>query len=326
MSSKLDNIEIKLIELAEIDKKNWTQFYLLLKRVEDEQLWKDEYKSFTQWVKGFSVKSKVHETVIWQRKKAGAVYMSYYKTQQQKGIEVQPIEKINVSADSLVLLDKINKYNEHTASELVDKVLNKQITKKDLREVYKSIRPHTISTNPHIKKVIDSSRLPGDEVELPLETITATKIVSSLCNSQWLGKKRERKFFRSAYENNKYSVFTEFPVFPGTSRKSRRIDMLVAENMTTENVWELNLHGIEIKVSKGDLIGDNKYSEYVEFVDYMWLAIPHDLIEVAEAYIFKGCGLLAINGSGTVEVIQKACKINSLRKQDTLTSMALKLI
>lgn len=326
MSSKLDNIEVKLIELAEIDKKNWTQFYLLLKRVEDEQLWKDEYKSFTQWVKGFSVKSKVHETVIWSRKKAGRVYESYARVQQQKGIEVQPIEKISVSADSLVLLDKINKYNEHAASDLVDKVLNKQITKKDLREVYRSIRPSVISNNPHIKKVIDASRLPDDEVEVPTETITATKIVSSLCNSEWLGKKRERKFFKSAYENNKYSVFTEFPVFTGTSRKSRRIDMLIAENMTTNNVWELNLHGIEIKVSKGDLIGDNKYSEYVEFIDFMWLAIPKDLIEIAEAYIFKGCGLLAIDSSGAVEVIHKAAKINSLRKQDTLTSIALKLI
>ena len=50
------------------------------------------------------------------------------------------------------------------------------------------------------------------------------------------------------------------------------------ENLTTENVWDMYLHCIEIKVSKGDLLNDQKYTEYAEFVDFMMNMYfdPHD--------------------------------------------------
>ena len=79
----LKEIEDKLVNLVEIDKRNWTQFYLLLKKVEDHELWKTENKSFTAWIKNFSKKHKIHETIIWNRKKAGR-YMKHTLELKQK--------------------------------------------------------------------------------------------------------------------------------------------------------------------------------------------------------------------------------------------------
>ena len=86
--------------------------------------------------------------------------------------------------------------------------------------------------------------------------------------------------------------FSEFPFFTGTTRHSRRIDFLCVENITTENLWELNILGIEIKVSCNDLQSDEKYTEYTEFFDYFYLAVPKELEEVAKKNKFKGCGLI----------------------------------
>lgn len=326
----LKSIENELSSLIEADKKNWTHFYVLLKEVEEKELWKDKYKSFTQWVKNFCIKTKTHESIIWNRKKAGKVYENYKEIQEAKGIQVKPIEEIKVSADSLVLLDKINKYDKEAAAELTEKVLNKGITKKDLREVYKSIRPEKPSNNPHLKHV------EADEQETPKAieenkdksiTITATEIVSTLYSIEWLSdKKVTRKYFKSAFKQDKYRAFTEFPVFTGTSKKSRRMDMLICENITTGNVWDLNLHCIEIKISKSDLLNDTKYTEYTEFVDFMWLAVPGDLVEIARANKFAECGIIAIDNNKKAKIVEQATKLDPLRKIDTLTNIALKLI
>ena len=316
----LNTIEKELTSLLDYDKKNWTHVYLLLKKVEEERLWEEKYKSYTQWVKDFCIKTKTHESIIWSRKKAGKVYESYYKVMLSKGEQVASIEDVDVSADSLVILDKINKYDENIASNLVQKVLNKEITKKDLRELYKSIRPDVPSCNPHNKVEKNTTN-----EELEKVSVTASQIVSVLYEPNWLGVKQERKYFKTSLEQDKYRVFTEFPVFVGTSRKSRRMDMLVSENITSENVWDLNLHCVEIKVSKGDLLGDTKYTEYADFVDYMWLAIPVELELVAKDNVFNDCGIIVIKDNKAT-IVKKAAKLSADRKIDTLTNIALKLI
>ncbi|MGL4991131.1 MAG: MmcB family DNA repair protein [Sarcina sp.] len=327
----LISIENELTNLINLDKKNWTHFYLLLKEIEERELWKETCNSFTAWVKEFSIKTKTHESIIWNRKKAGKVYESYQRVKEQQGYSVKPIGESNVSADSLVILDKINKYDEKIASKLVDKVMNKSITKKDLREVYKSIRPETISRSPKNtlseekkKQLLYTKNLENDESN---EVITANDIVSTLCGIEWLNENKTTKriAFKTSFEQNKYKAFTEFPVFTGTSKKSRRMDLLIAENITSKNTWNLNLHCVEIKVSKSDLINDKKYTEYTEFVDYMWLAVPENLIDVAKDHSFKSCGIISMTKEGA-NIIKQALKIDSLHKKDTLNNLALKIL
>lgn len=331
---KINELEKELVDIVNMDKNNWTHFYLIMKDIEENNLWKDiGEKSFTSWVKNFCIKNNIHESIIWNRKKAGKVYESYKKIKEEQGIKVAPIEKANVSVDTLVLLDKINKKSPELASKLTDKAMHKEITREDLRNTYKSIRgdiaskTYNWSKNDDIDVREDLIHAEG-EIDKALANeinITAPLIVNALSSSSWLGVTKARKPFKTAFEQDKYRRFTEFPLYTGTSRKSRRIDVLICENLTCDS-WELNLHGVEIKVSKSDLLNDTKYSEYADFVDYMWLAIPKELIDVAKDNKFNSCGILVINGDNSIKIIERATKIEGLLKKDTLTSLSLKLL
>ncbi|MDY6058708.1 MAG: MmcB family DNA repair protein [Candidatus Onthovivens sp.] len=317
---ELKKYEKQLETILNADKNNWSKFYLLMKEIEEKELYKEvNLSSFTAWVKDFSIKHKIHESVIWNRKKAGKVYESYAKVQADKGIEVPSIEDANVGVDSLVLLNKIAKKDADLGAELTQKAINKEITRDDLRTAYKTVRGDLKTS-----KMENRDKEPKTEINVQ-ETVTAAKIVNGLNHSNWLGKECKKKHFKRAYELDKYKALTEFPVYTGTSKKSRRIDVLVAENITQDNHFSLNLHGVEIKVSKSDLVGDMKYTEYAEYVNYLWLAIPRDLIEVAEETAPKSIGIL-IYDDNKIMIHRDAERLNPLKLNESLTTLSLRLI
>lgn len=327
---KLQEIEYKLENLINVEKKNWTTFYLLIKEVEEKKLWQSQYASFTQWVKDFSVRIKCHESTIWQKKKAGEVYNKYASLQKEKGIEVKKLEDAKVSAESLIVLEKIMKYDTGRTEELAEKVFNNKIKRTELREIYKAVRPKPEEEKFNKFEKIEETAASENIRSINVKTSDILSVLFETKN--WLGEKEERKHFKSAFEQNKVEMFTEFPVFTGTTRKSRRIDLLCIENLTTTNLWELNIHGLEIKISSNDLLKDEKYTEYTEFIDYLWLVVPEELKDIALKNKFKGCGLIIIKQENSqqqglkAEIVEKAVKLNAARREETLVSIALKLM
>lgn len=338
---RIREVEKQLEQIVSTDKQRWTHFYLLLKEVDENKLWKEEkgINSFTAWVKNFCVKNKVHESVIWARKKAGATYENYSKIQRAKGIEVAQIEEINIAPESLVLIDKIAKNNHEVSADLMEKALAGEMSRDDLREAYKAVRSNRNKTeNKGVKKVskddnkdnIDSTDNTDNKSEVNekiKEDVAAAEIVSALNDYSWLevNKEIKRVRFVSTQEQDKYRTFTEFPVYTSASKKSRRIDVLAVENLTTELNQKVHLHAIEIKVSKADLINDKKYTEYTEFADFTWLAIPESLLEFALETKFRECGIIVING-GKAKIYTKAIKMQPLNREDTLMRLAVRLI
>lgn len=331
-----------MVDIINYDKASWTKFYLLMKEVEEKELYKEANKSsFTAWVKDFCIKNKIHESIIWNRKKAGKVYENYQRIQKEKGVEVPPIEDTNISMDSLVLVDKIAKKAPKLGADLTEKAINKEITREDLRTAYKTVRGDLVKAKKEYL-ALDKEQLKEEEEskedvkhnntketkqEVKVgEVVTASKIIQALNSPNWLGVKEiKRKAFKPAYEQDKYKILTEFSVYTGTSKHSRRIDVLVAENITAQNHFSLNLHGIEIKVSKSDLERDTKYTEYAEFVNYLWIAIPKKLEEEARKIVPTDVGILVFN-KNKIEVVKKANKLNPLQLESSLTTLALKLM
>jgi len=327
--NNLVDIEKQLIELFISERKNWVSIYLLLKIVDEEILWRGNYNSYTQWIKEFAVRSKVHESSIWHIKKMGAVYEKYSKKMEAKGMKVDDIKNTKVSANNLVVLEKISKYSPERTEELVEKIFKKEITKNDLEEIYRAVRPSKINNENNNSIAFKTD---GEiRTEKIKNNIKASTILSTLYEYEnWLGQKKVRKYFKSSYEQDKIQCFSEFPVYTGSTKKSRRIDFLAVENMTTDNLWELNIHGIEIKVTESDFINDEKYTEYTEFVDYFYLAVPEELKDIALKNKFKDCGIIVISKDKTnkfiAKVIEAPARLNPLRREDTLTSIALKLL
>lgn len=350
---ELLEIEKKLNVLVEVDKQNWSNFYLLLKRVEDEELWREGYKTFTAWIKHFAHVSKLQESVLWNRKRAGEIYQNYYSRKVQKQEEVADITEVEVAQDTLILIQKIAKDDVELQDELTDKAINKELKKKDLQQAYRIIKSQKDKERKlkeelaqiRAKKVsnvvaaVDDIANNEDKIENDIEklrntTATALDISNALNNNEWLSVYKQKteydeektlERFKKFYKKSKYSVFTEFPVHLGTTRHSRRIDALVCENITSER-YNLNLHGIEIKVSKGDLEGDHKYTEYAEFVDYLWLAVPEELVEVAKETKLSECGILIITQDKEIKVVEKAQRLSPVMREKCLEKLALKLL
>lgn len=328
-------IQKELKHLVEQDKNSWARFYLLLKKVEDEQLYKElKFNSFTAWLKDFAMKNKIHESILWNRKKAGKVYERYAETKKEQGIEVAPIEDAKVGVDSLVLLDKISKKNADLGAELTEKAINKEITRADLRNAYKTIRGDlkkdttdnkVIEENNILQEIGNDDIINVESKEDHENNVTAANIVMALSNHTWLGEKEAVTGFKGKPIERKYKALTEFPVYTGTTKKSRRIDVLVAENIKAKEHYNINLHGVEIKVSKWDFLNDTKYTEYAEFVDRLWIAIPKDLLEVCKENTPKGVGVLIFK-DGVIEIYRKAKKLDPSERQQALTTLALKLM
>ncbi|MFR2571140.1 MAG: hypothetical protein ACLS90_05540 [Clostridia bacterium] len=332
-NNELISIEKELNVLVQKDRQNWSSFYLLLKRVETNKLWEGYYNSFTAWVKHFAEANKIQESVLWNRKKAGEVYQNYYAKKLEKKEKVDDIQSVEIAQDSLILIEKIARKDTELQKELIDKAINKELKKKDLQEAYrivKSKRDEEKRLRDELKREDiaeeDKEKIKEDIKELKKSSITALDIVEALKSHTWLykGSKETRKRFTDFYEQDKYKVFTEFPVFSGTTRHSRRIDALVCENLTEER-WKLNLHAVEIKVSKSDLLNDYKYTEYADFTDFIWLAIPQELVEVAKETKLGNCGILVIK-NGKVEVVEQAKRLDAIRKEECLSRLALKLL
>lgn len=350
---ELLEIEKKLNVLVEVDKQNWSNFYLLLKKIEDEELWREGYKTFTAWIKHFAHVSKLQESVLWNRKRAGEIYQNYYSRKVQKQEEVADITEVEVAQDTLILIQKIAKDDVELQDELTDKAINKELKKKDLQQAYRIIKSQKDKERKlkeelaqiRAKKVsnvvaaVDDIANNEDKIENDIEklrntTATALDISNALNNNEWLSVYKQKteydeektlERFKKFYEKSKYSTFTEFPVYLGTTRHSRRVDVLICENITSER-YNLNLHGIEIKVSKGDLEGDHKYTEYAEFVDYLWLAVPDELVKVAKETKLHKCGILVITQDKEIKVVEKAEKLNPVMREKCLEKLALKLL
>lgn len=325
----IELIENELKELLNTDKSNWVKIYELMEEVDKGSLWVGAYNSYTAWVRGLANKVKVHESLLWSRKKAGAVYAAYSERSERVGKTVENISKINVSPDSLVYCEKIARGNPKVEDELIEKALAGEMGRNDLRKAWKAARANVEAAG------VKAIRANSYETFIPTindlaninkpDVITAADVVLALRTNTWLSKAFELHQ-NTSFEKRVYSTLPEFPVHTGSSRHSRRIDVVVLENQTEEKPFEIMLHGIEIKVSKSDLLNDKKTSEYKDFVDYLWLAVPESLTEEAVKVAGDSWGIITINKNKEANIFISAKKETPVFKTEALNTAIIKLL
>lgn len=325
----IELIENELKELLNTDKSNWVKIYELMEEVDKNSLWIGVYNSYTAWVRGLAEKVKVHESLLWSRKKAGAVYAAYSERSERVGKKTEDISKINISPDSLVYCEKIARGNPKVEDELIEKALAGEMGRNDLRKAWKAARANVEAAG------VKATRANSYETFTPTITeitninkpnvITAADVALALRTNNWLSKSFELHL-NNNYEKRVYTTLPEFPVHTGSSRHSRRIDIAVLENQTTEKPFEIMLHGIEIKVSRSDLLNDKKTSEYKDFVDYLWLAVPDSLKEDAIRVAGEKWGIITINKNKEASIFISAKKDTPVFKTEALNTAIIKLI
>ena len=316
MADIIQAIEKELLALLKSDQHNWTQIYRLMQRVEDEELYADSgFQSYTAWVNSLADRSKVHVSILWRRKKAGKFYSNYQKRAAERGIIVPSLEEAGVSSDDLSLVEKIAGGVDTVQDNLLKRVLNKDMTRRDLKEAWSVVKAEREKKG---LKITKTSRHDTEVIEDQVESngIDAYKIIRALSSN--------RNWFPGAAEANKYRLFPEFTVQTGSAHHGRRIDALVA----VLDGFALNLIGIEIKVDKADLLNDHKMSEYTDFVDQFYIAVPDDkeMIAAAQSVRLADWGIVVINDRGDVKEVQTASKLEAVMRNDTLATLVSKIL
>lgn len=319
----IDAIENELETLLSADKKSWVRIYELMDSVEKEKLYTDKFSSYTKWVNALADKAKVHVSLLWNRKKAGRVYAAYEERAKERGRTVPSMNAVKVSADNFNLIEKIAGNNTDVADELIDKVLQGDMKRSDLKNAWQTVKADREAAG---KKSVRVNAYDKEGIDVKTETITAADIVLALSRRNWLINNVDT--YTDRYTVSKYRVLTEFAVQTGTSHHARRIDALILENRTVEaeKAYNVHIHAVEIKVSKHDLLSDHKMQEYTDYADFFWIAVPVELKDDALSIMLPEWGLITIDDKKELHVIKKAELHDAIFRDQTVETALIKIL
>jgi hypothetical protein len=280
---KLDKASDTVIELMGRDtEKNWVNLYLIIAEVEEEQLYRPEYKSITAWGKALAERGGFHLRELWRRKRAGETYREYERRKEALGKNARPLEQVtaqtkSVNPRNLETIVKIAGGDKKMEERLIDQLAAGKIGRSQLEGMWESAKGAGAKTR---KNQYDEAA--QDDVQS--RAMTAARIVAAIQNANdgtWLPEEHKKR----PWIKDKYRVFTEVPVYTGSTDRPARIDAVTIETFGCEYMTDVVVHAIEIKVSESDLMRDVKMGEYADFADYMWVAVPEELKEAAENHI-----------------------------------------
>lgn len=326
MTTSLKEIEHELSGCVKVDKKNWTRIYILMKAVDDGQLYKqrEDTPSFTSWVNTLADELGVHVSLLWARKKAGKSYDEYVKRAEQQGRQVRNLEEISVSPDSINLCEKVAGKNAAEMDRLIDKVVAGELSREDLRAAAKARRAAASETGTKAMATSRHDRIEAADRTETEERVTAADIVMAMRKSDWLNPVRTDTYFRHAYH-----IFPEFALQTGTSTHARRADAMIVETVTASERGEVVLRGIEIKVDNHDLENDHKMAEYTDFCDYFYVAIPEgdkEMLETAESLIRPAWGIMTVSKEGKITIKRDPERLEAVMRDKTLSAALIKLM
>lgn len=295
----LRQIEAELTDVLDKEKRNWTKIYELMSRVEHEKLYeqKENCKSFTQWVNLLAKDLHVHASGLWAKLKAGRTYAAYAERAEKRGLIAQRAEDVAVSVDTINLCATIAGKNEERQDSLLDRAIRGELSRQDLREAARAKSAESARKYEKHEKELSNSEKEEVQDSEEQQRITAADIIVALKSSSWI-EYVEKSFERDEYMTKVRKLYAEFPVYTGTSRSARRMDAVILENISARERDEIVIRGVEIKVSVSDLMHDEKMTEYTDFCDLFYIAIPagdDELKKAVQAVMLPEWGLIEVS-------------------------------
>ncbi len=341
---ELEKIEERLTASVNDDMQRWQGTYQMMHQVEQDQMYAGAgYRSFTAWVNHVAERAHCHVSLLWARLKAGRAYAEYAERAKAAGREVPALDDIRVSPDTLGLCVTVGAGSNSDIDHLIDQSVAGKLGRADLRDAARARRwrKSEQSWAACMKKYDDEHKHDDDqdddqdkddqqvnqdkESEKPEKpVVTAEQIVLALRRHRgWLGVFNDRSYVDRGIE-----VYTEMRADTGEGRAVRRFDVLVAETLTCSERDAVKLHGVEIKVSKSDLMRDHKMAEYVPFCDCFYIAVPDVpvMIQAAEDVRLPTWGVLAVSPDGAVRVVEPAQVLPGAMRDKMITSCLIKLM
>lgn len=314
-NQNLEKIENKISLILSDSMRSWVDLYLLLEQVREGKLYKPNHRSFTAFVRHIADANNIHESILWQRRKAGKTYRRYQQIKERQGKGAKAIEELKeskVSPETLELCQKIANKNDEVFTNLVEKAINGEVTRDSLRQAYTTMRDKEIMEairrdlrhendaegDTHAKgtqSMANNKKEHTEQNESPKDPLKTAEISLALDSSSWMEKFAQILGTDAIDQNDIYNftrkgrgifrTLNEFPVTSLTTRFDRKADKAVFETITLAGhflrTYQISTHQVEIKVSKTDLIHDNKMQDYAQSFDYSWLCVPTELEQEA---------------------------------------------
>jgi ATP-dependent DNA helicase PIF1 len=132
----LGAIQRELHRLLGSGKRTWVRVYELIARVEEKELYRPDFKSFTAWIEEEARQEGVAESLLWHRKSAGDFYREWAKGKDAPLLA----DGEKLSEENLNIVRKIAKLDPERGDELMDEMVREGLSTKELRKEWREQR------------------------------------------------------------------------------------------------------------------------------------------------------------------------------------------
>jgi hypothetical protein len=334
---KLKEIESELKSLLTRERRQWTKTAQLLIEVDRNNLYKEKAKSFSQYIRHLAQEFGIHESNFWRIKKAGEYYLKLNNTD-----DYQVIDDAKTTPEQVEILTKISTAAPPDIVQNLEKrMVAGETTRQELRDIWKTYRPikegktergrkpkkplNELNQQPEVEDEVEIEVDQLDQLDQSVKAVKVAKmaaanIIEALKNYKWaidtIDTIDSIDSINSNIFHDQFHLFYEVAVASGSSRYSRRIDVV---GILKEPKQALpTVIGVEIKVNINDLKRDMKLTEYIPFCHYFYLAVPNEqaMIDAAASVITPNIGILCVtdeivDGRYQVVIIRKASLISN---------------
>lgn len=139
-----DFLAREIAALTQGQSRSWAHIGYLLDRIDQTDYWRNEAKSFTEWLKGHAESLGLKESTLWRYLTAGRYYIKLREALTGRGVSCPPLGELpdKVSPENLELLSKLARVAPDNALQrLAEQVISGGITRAELRTVWQAYRP-----------------------------------------------------------------------------------------------------------------------------------------------------------------------------------------
>ncbi len=285
----------RLYSSSELASGSWVRTGIELSRVEAEQLWSEEARSFTEWVKALALKTGIKDANYWRYIAAIRFFPELRQKLIDDGRDCPSLEELSdaVSPENIELLTRLVRVMPapHFA-ELGARVLNRTATRRELRATWDTYRPALGGKTARGKGVLAPTLNHANPAERSKFAVAQARLTLEASPQSWVCEPAP-VFFRAI--NN-------LRIIEAATRANSDLDIVAAIKRSDDA--SLELHGIEIRLNF-PISAVPHITELGQWVNYLWVAFTKPVSSSVQSIVPAHVGILVINDGG-ISVVRAA--------------------
>jgi hypothetical protein len=275
---------------------NWMELGLLVNSCQHHYLWRNEYKSFTDWVTNyFCDKTGKTSASLWRYKSSFKYYLKLKEKTSDVNFDDLATASAIISAENLELIAKLERVApESLFIRLSESVLNGTSDRYELRRSWGMFRNVLARRNSSGRGVTASVY---DDSDIEQSKLRKEKYLLNEIKDNFFALLNNESSFQ--YDSNKFfiNVTLEYGTF---ERPNKAVfDAVMVLGLKSEN--KLEFHGIEA-VSSFDDSDVSRWMYLSGFCHYLWIVSTEDMLESLYEITFSDFGIIIMDTEGQLKI------------------------